>query len=161
MKKYPKTLKNEFGFTLLELIVVVLIVGIIGAVVGNLIGNQAKIFNTIFNNSDLMDDGRNTIDLLRKDIHNLAADSISTMSSVALTFTDNSDATIEYYYLNNMLSRNGSVIAENLQEVPFKYLDATKSEVFVPDSLSLIQVTLNFRKHSESIKIEEVIFVRN
>jgi prepilin-type N-terminal cleavage/methylation domain-containing protein len=161
MNKYQKIRKEEKGYTLLELVVVVVITGIISVVIGSLVGQQARNFTSIFSSSDLLDDGRNTINLLRRDLRNSSNDSINTMTYDLLNFTDSDGNIVEYEFAANILYRNSTVIAENLQADPFIYFDASKSEVYVPANVSLIQVTLDFKKKSESIKLEEFIYVRN
>ena len=149
------------GFTIFELAVVLVILGIVSVFAVTIMHNQATTFSKVFVNSDLMSDGRNVVEILRKDLHGLSPDSISTMTTGNLVFTKTDGSNITYSMYANALSRNGSVLAENLSTDPFSYLNAAQLATASTADLVFVSLNLQFQSSSESLVLQELIFLRN
>jgi prepilin-type N-terminal cleavage/methylation domain-containing protein len=154
-------LNKENGFTLLEFIVVIIILGILSVGIVSLMNRQAETFSRVFTNSDLLSNGRKAIDLLRRDLHSVSPDSISTMTSSSLSFKNSDGNTISYTLSSSTLSRNGVTQAEYIQNNPFSYLDASQNTAATIADLVFIKVDLQMGKSTETVQLEELIFLRN
>ena len=158
---HPKIFKDESGFTLLELVTVLIVFGIISVVIVNLMSRQAETFTKVFNNSDLVSNGRKAIDQLRRDLHGVSAGNITTMTSSNLIFTDINGASINYSYSSSNLSRNDVTLAEHVTNNPFSYLDASQNVIYSNADLIFIKINLQLGKLTESVQLEELIYLRN
>jgi len=156
-----KLLKNEKGFTLLELVVAASILGIVALFIVHLVNGQAQTFARVFNDSELLNNGKRAMDLLRRDLHGVAPASINTMTSSNLVFTKTSGESIEYTTASKTISRNGTVIAEYITNNPFSYLDANQSSTGSTAGLVFVKVNLVLGKLEESLQLEEIIYLRN
>jgi prepilin-type N-terminal cleavage/methylation domain-containing protein len=161
MKRIIKYLYKENGFTLLELIMVIVIMGIMALVMTGIIGTQAQSFVSTFNSSSILHEGRRTIDMLRSDLHGLSADNINTMDADHLIFTDSDGNTLDYELSDSTLSRNGTITARFLKQNPFSYLDIDQSETAVTADVVFIKITLDFERYNEYHKHEEIVYLRN
>lgn len=158
MKKF--FLKKQ-GFTLFEMVLTISIIGIISLVATGIVVLTTQTNAQIINRSILLIEGRNAINLIRSDLQKIAPDSIWTMKAKRLYFDDIDGNAIEYRYLNNVLTKNNSTVAEFLQANPFQYFDKDMIKTTDPTELSFIRIRLKLEWKSETVQIEEVVYVRN
>jgi type II secretory pathway pseudopilin PulG len=161
MNSIYKFIKNRNGYSLFELNIAMVIFGIIGLVAIGIIGGQTRNFVRMFNRSFMISQGRNAINILRTDSHNLPPDSISVMQSNQLKFININGQTIEYLYQSSKLSRNKDVLASDLSSGQFFYLDINKNVTASSANLCYIKINLTFSKGSENVVLEELIHARN
>ena len=161
MIRCQKSTKNQKGFTIFELVIVIAILGVIAVFAVNIMHTQAVTFSNVFTNSGLLSDGRNALDMLRKDLHGLSPDSISTMTATNLTFTRQDGNTITYSMASNTLTRNSNILAENISANPFSYLNAAQGVTASKADLVFVSVNLQFQSYNESLALQELIFLRN
>ena len=153
--------RNQSGYTLMEVVIVVVIISILAVVVVDIIYLQAVNFNQVFNRSILLAEWRKTLAQLRTDVQEIASDNITTMKSNRLTFINFDGQTTDYEYSSNVLNRNGNSIAEWVQSDPFQYLDGNQVTTTDSDSLAFIRVTLDFNRNGKTIELSELLYIRN
>lgn len=161
MVHYQKSAKNQKGFTIFELVVVIVILGVIAVFAVSIMHTQAATFSNVFINSDLLSNGRKALEVLRKDLHGLSPDSISTMTASDLIFTLPDGNTITYSMISNALTRNSNILAENISANPFSFLNAAQGVAASKTDLVFIRVNLQFQNYNETLALQELIFLRN
>jgi prepilin-type N-terminal cleavage/methylation domain-containing protein len=161
MANNNKNCETEKGYTIFEVIIVVMILGVVSVLAMNLMGRQTEVFTRVFNNSYLLSDGRKVLEYIRRDLHGASADSISSMTASNLTIVKSDGSVINYVMNAATLQRNGVVMAENVLSNPFSYLDANQNLTASTANLVFVRVTLNLGNLGESVQLEEIIFLRN
>jgi len=156
-----KRVSIEKGYTLFEVIIVVIILGVVSVLAINLMSRQTEVFTRIFNNSNLLSNARRAIEYIRRDLHGTSADSISTMTASNLTFQKSDGDAVNYVMNAATLQRNGLTLADNLVSNPFSYLDANQNVTASTADLVFVKVTLNLGNVGESVQLEEIVFLRN
>lgn len=158
---FGSSFRGEPGFTLVELIVVIVIAGIAIGISMGIMNIQSQTFVRLFTRNDLMTDAKSTLRQFRLDFQQMSPDSITTMTDTDFIFTDFDGNTVSYQFSGNTLTRNGSGFLQNLQAFPLNYLDNSLVPTTVPSELYCIQVDLNIQEGSETFRIQENIYARN
>lgn len=153
--------RREGGYTLMELVMVMIIIVILSVVVVDIIYLQAVNFDQVFNRSVLLSEWRKALAQLRIDVQELAPGNVTNMEGYRLTFYNFDGQTIDYEFKSNELSRNGVTVAKWVQSDPFKYLDNDEEVTTDSDSLNFIQVTLDFNRDGKKMQLSEVLYIRN
>ena len=161
IKNSIKYIRNQSGYTLMEVVLVIVIITILSVVVVDIIYLQAANFNQVFNRSILLMEWRKTLGQMRVDVQEIDPDNITTMNSNRLTFNDFDGQTIDYEYASNILNRNGVKVAQWVQSDPFQYLDDNQNVTTYSDSLTFIRVTLNFDRNGKTMQLSELLYIRN
>ena len=161
IKNSMRYVGNQSGYTLMEVVLVIVIITILSVVVVDIIYLQAANFNQVFNRSILLMEWRKTLGQMRMDVQEIDPDNITTMNSNRLTFNDFDGQTIDYEYASNILSRNGVKVAQWVQSDPFQYLDDGQNVTTYSDSLTFIRVTLNFDRNGKTMQLSELLYIRN
>ena len=156
-----KIFKVERGYTLFEVIIVIIILGIVSVLAINLMSRQTEVFTRVFNNAKLLSDAKRALEYIRRDLHGTSADSISSMTSSNLAFQKSDGSSINYVMNAATLQRNGLALAENLASNPFSYLDENQNLTASTSNLVFVKVNLHLGNSGESIQLEEIIFLRN
>lgn len=156
-----RELLKENGFTLIETIIVITILGFVSLVLISLLTKQTQTFKNVFNRSDLLDGGKRAIEYLRKDLHSASADSIKTMNSNELNFTNSDGSPVQYIISSGNLLRNNAVISGSLINNPFSYLDSSLNVTNTSSNLKFVKLNMKFQNLNNYLQIDELIFLRN
>src|SRR5690606_25189112 len=113
------------GFTLIELIAVIVLSGLIAVMVSKVISAQ---LNSVYNATTILNaDAQLRVALARitRDLTNI--DSITHLSpsstTNSLVFVDNNNLTITYSLSGSSLMRNSDILADGMQSLTFTYYD--------------------------------------
>jgi len=156
-----KIFKVEKGYTLFEVVIVIIILGVISVLAINLMSSQTEVFTRVFNDAKLLSDAKRTLEYLRRDLHGISANSISSMTASNLAFQKSDGSSISYVMNASTLQRNGIALADNVTSDPFSYLDASRNSTASTSDLVFVRVDLQMGNLGESIQLEEIIFLRN
>ncbi len=154
-------IKQEAGYTLLEMITATVVFGVLGVIVIGVIAKQTESFNQVLNQTVGLADSRKAIQVFRRDIHNLSVVNISKMDNDYLKFVDNDGENISYQLTGSNLIRNGAVLLNGITADPFRYLDIDQEITGVKGSVKFIGIVLNVNRNNESIAMEEIVYARN
>lgn len=135
---------KQKGFSLLELVIVMIILGVVAAIGSKII--QAG-FNSYFTNENVTTantQARLALERMTRDIHAInSSASITTASATQLTFTDVNGTSITYQKSGTQLMRNAQVLSDGVNTLTFSYLDRNAAVTAVLANIRYITVTLN------------------
>jgi len=167
-KKWLQTwLSNdEAGFSLLELILVIVLVAIISGFIANLLFYEVNLYTHLVDMSSSSQITRNTLQMLARDLRHIAApDSIHLADADSIRFDDIDDITISYKLNSNKVYRNGDLLQEQINDLTFQYFDDSGNVISTPVSdtgeIRSIAVTLIVNINAQSVTFESNIQPRN
>ena len=155
MKKSPK----EKGFTLIEIVMVIVILGIIATIAAPLILNSARLANLQHDFANTTTQGQNAATQITHDIRNIK--SISTMDADELSFIDNNDETVTYSMNDGNLEQGSNILAQNVSGLAFTYLNSSLSTTTDTSSVKYISFSFTITNNSESQTFANSIYLRN
>ncbi len=165
--KTPNLLTNERGFSLIEMIVVLIIIGTISAIAYGVILVNAKTFGVVSDEIANRWDLRKAMNILRKDFTILDSQNIVSLASGSkLFFKDIDGNKIRYIYDGNKLRRQKNsgtweVLLKNVKAAPFIYLDEDMNATANKDKLAYIKIRLTVNNSGKQRTAEDLFFVRN
>ncbi|HVE44663.1 MAG TPA: prepilin-type N-terminal cleavage/methylation domain-containing protein [Gammaproteobacteria bacterium] len=136
--------KNQEGFSLIELVLVIAMMGIISTIVGKLLLQGFLNFNNTENISNADWQGYTALAHLTDDIHTIrSAADISTVSATQLTFTNQSASSVQYQLSGSTLVRNGTTVAMGITGITFGYLDKNGTTTGTAANVRYITIALS------------------
>lgn len=176
MQKKNDSLKlnSQKGFTLIELIMVIVITSIIASVAAMLILEGAKSYQKEVSYSDIHNQGRLAIERMTREIRSgRQASEVGTTVIGAITgnptnsliFTDVTGTTITYSLsgttLNRTVSGTPSPLANNVTTLQFRHYDNAGNFTTVPANVWLIEIYLITSNAGESLPLRVRVHPRN
>ncbi|TSA10254.1 MAG: prepilin-type N-terminal cleavage/methylation domain-containing protein [Deltaproteobacteria bacterium] len=162
--------KNSLaGFTLVELIMVIVVIAFLGVTLSMVFKKSADIYSFILGRKEGLQDARQALlqvarDIRQiKDINNILAASESSFQ-FKIPVYQNPDQTITYNFVNNTITRNGSLLADGVASFQFSYYDTDGNQLTEPISLLdiwEIQASVSVSKGSETVTLQTRVFPRN
>ena len=124
---------NKSGFTLIELIIVIMIIGVVAGMVGFIMLTTVDAWTLKFNRSDMLWDGRLALNRMVREIREADSDdSVTTASSSQFRFTDEDGVDITYSLsstdLNRTADATANMLAENVSSLAFTYFSSCASD---------------------------------
>lgn len=117
--------RYQNGFTLIELIMVIMIMGIVSAIIGGILLNSYQTFQTAKNIGETDWQGFIALQRMTDEIRSIrSANDISTASTSQLSFTDINGSAVTYQLSGNNLLRNSQTLASGIQSLSFGYLNS-------------------------------------
>ena|GEM_PF-416928 len=115
---------NERGFTLIELVMVIVITSIIASIAAMIILEGVKSYQKEASYSDIHNQGRLAIERMAREIRlirSATATDITTMTATNIVFNDVNGTNIQFSFAGNTISRSGNTLANNVQSLAFSY----------------------------------------
>ncbi|MDR3476531.1 MAG: prepilin-type N-terminal cleavage/methylation domain-containing protein [Gammaproteobacteria bacterium] len=165
--KQRHSLKKTGGFTLIELVVVIMVISIIAAI-GSRILSQS--FSNYFKNKNLVESDwqpRIALERMQRDIRSVRSPSdISTATATSFVFVDTDGNTIAYSLSGTSLMHqiNGGtaqVLADGIQSLTFAYFDLNGNTTAVLANIRFIQFSLNVTQNSTNYVVTSGVYGRN
>ncbi|NOX88115.1 MAG: type II secretion system protein [Calditrichaeota bacterium] len=163
--------KKERGFSLIELITVIVLIGIISGIAYGVILLNARTFKTLSDQISTRWDVRKALDILREDLQELEPKKIFALSKgknagKKLFFKNREGDNIRYLLSNKQLKRRfGSkkwdVLLNSVQEAPFEFLDGSMNPTTKKDEIAYIRVKLVVDNGNDKISMSDLFFLRN
>ncbi len=135
-------MKKQTGFTLMEIVVVLIILGIIASLAAPLVLNAARSAAIEHNFANTISQGQNASTQMTHAIRNLQT--LTTMTSSNLSFTDNDNNSISYTLSGSNLMQGSNILAHNVTGLSFSYYDSALNSTATPANVRYI--TENYPK---------------
>ncbi len=158
--------KHETGFTLIELIVVMVITVILTGFVADVLFHQVATFNLVTARKEGLQNSRFASMLLTKDIRQIvSADSIFHASEDSMRFKHVNGTQIDYQHSGSNLYRNADLLLENLSGFSFSYLDDTGNALSFPigdfSEIRVVGCGLSMLINGQSVQSNVTVTPRN
>jgi len=158
--------KSERGFTLIELIVVMVLIAIVAVVVARLLVSGVDTYTFVSSRKEALQSARLALQRMTREIRLVKSpSSIYQASTDSLRFQDINDSSISFQFQGTTLYRNSDVLAANVDDVTFGYHQADGSVLSTPvTNPSLIwKITLSMRLtvNGQSVTLSSEVVPRN
>lgn len=141
--------QRQAGFTLIELVAVIVIMGIISVVTGRILLASFNTFITSQNISEIDWNGLLTMEVFTNDVHDIrSANDISTINATSFSFVNSAGTSVSYALSGSTLLRNSAVLASGVQSVAFDYRDTNYVATATPGNVRYILLTVNFTQNN-------------
>ena len=149
------------GYTLVELVAVILILGVIGFVTSHVIMESTKVYARTVPAMEAAYQARLSAQLMQREIRDMKdTASITAFTATALTFVDNSDTTIAYSLSGSDLLRNGDLLAQGVTSLSFTYWKTDGTTALLAADLHLAEFDLTVQTGNEPYRIRTAAFPR-
>lgn len=149
------------GFTLLELIFVIVLVGIISVVITKTLFQSYQVFQTGQNISEADWQAYLALDRLTQDIHNIrSASDMTTITANQFTFVDKTGTTVQYQFSSNALLRNSQTLAAGIQSFAFSYLDQNGATTAVTSNVRYVGINITTVQQTVTVSFATLIATR-
>ncbi|MBN2103843.1 type II secretion system protein [bacterium] len=135
--------KKKRGFTVLEMILALIIMGIIVTVLTPLFRNSISMY---IYTTEIAEEGqiaRIAFNRMLMDMRDITT--LNSGTSTSIDFIDVDNDNLNYYVSGSNLFLNGSLAAENLNDLTIEYIDWNGASIDEPDSSTWqIRITMEF-----------------
>ena len=161
----PK-LKKHAGFTLLELVMVILILGIIASMSFQLLFQSISGYFTSVNTTDANWQGQTAIQTMSRIIRAIRSpNDIQVATSSQLTFVNMNGNTISYALTGNSIvqtrNNNNQVLADGISNLTFSYFDKNGATTATLANIAYIKITINVTQKNTNFYITTAVFPSN
>lgn len=155
-------MRYQRGFTLVELIVVIVILGTLAVITGPMLQAGFSSYFTQRNLSDADWQGRLALERIARDIRALSStNNITTTTSTQFTFVNNANTNVSYTLSGTNLQRNALTLANGINTVTFEYYDSTGAITAVIANIRYITTTLSVTMNNTNLILTTAIDLRN
>lgn len=144
-QKSPYMAKRYAGFSLVEMIVVIVLIGILAAIGSQMLGMTVQSF--VFSKDVLKGDwqARVAIERLTRDLRMVRASSnLTIVPATAVTFSDTDGSNVNYSISGTQLMRNTQPLADGISGLAFTYLRSDGNTVETTTSSLVYYITVSF-----------------
>jgi len=165
-------MKKEKGFTLIEVIIVIIVVGIISVIIGSMLLGVVKAWTFKFNRNDILWDGRLAINRITREIREVRnTTSVITASSSQFRFINTGNVNITYSLSSTNLNRteNGTtnLLASNVSALTFTYYNASGTSIPAPTvspsatNIRRVRISLTLTKNGQNVYLRSDSSTKN
>jgi len=165
-------MKKEKGFTLIEVIIVIIVVGIVSVTIGSMLLGVVKAWTFKFNRNDILWDGRIALDRITREIRTVKNNtSVTTASSSLFRFTDAKNTDITYSLSSTNLNRteNGTanLLAADVSALTFTYYNSSDAVIPSPTvspsatNIRRVKINLTLTKNGQNVYLQSNASTKN
>ncbi len=167
--KWKNTANAEYGFTLIELVVSMVILGILSVLTYGIVAMNAQTFKIVGDNTTAQWDLRQTLSRIKRDLQMMEPHRIigtGKLSSKTLAFKTTDGHTLRFRRKANLFERRWDtegwqVLLKNLQQDPFIYLDKDLNKTTDKKKLDYIHIRLAVLLNGKTVTLNEKVYIRN
>jgi prepilin-type N-terminal cleavage/methylation domain-containing protein len=157
--------RKQCGYSILELILVIVLIGIIAGILARMFLWGMDIFNFVSDRKDVVQTSRIGMKILSKDLRSLqSTDDIVSASSSELEFYNPDDEEIVFSYSSGTVSRNSNSMIEDLSSFLFTYYEVDGDTIATPvedvSDIWKIKYTLNATVGGNPVHMESSVIPR-
>lgn len=154
------------GFTLIEVIMVLVILGIVAGIVTPFVANAIRYWDLVRKERELISTARYAVNRVVREIRQLKnTNSITTYTDTDFAFTrikaDGTDENVEFQQSGDILLRNSDELADDVQSLTFTYLDVNGGTTSTPSSMRMVRIQLVLESGAVKINIRSLGRFRN
>ncbi len=156
-------MNNQKGFTLIEMIMVIVLISIISSVAAMIILQGAKSYQKEVSYSDIHNQGRLAIERMAREIRLIrSATDLTTMGANNIVFNDINGTNIQFNFAGSTISRSGNTLANNVQSLAFSYYQSDGVTVAgAAAQVWFIQIDLTTVNAGETLSMRVRVHPRN
>lgn len=165
-------MKKNKGFTLIEVIIVIIVIGIVSVIIGSMLLGVVKAWTFKFNRNDILWDGRLALDRMTREIRAIKnSTSVTTATSSQFRFTDTGNKDITYSLSSTNLNRteNGTanLLAENVSGLTFTYYNSSDAVIPSPavspsaTDIRRVRINLMLTKNGQNVYLQSDASAKN
>lgn len=150
------------GFTLIEMVVVMVITGIVTAIAATMISAGFTSYFTGVNVTAL--NNQATIAMLRMSKELKQATGFSAINATNTTFTTTAGSTITYNWSNPNLIRTGAsaqTLSNQMTSFSLAYYQANFSVTAIPTDVRAVTITMTLGNGNETVSLINTVFLNN
>lgn len=152
---------RQLGFTLIELVTVILIIGVLSVVVGKITFQGLQSFNVSQNTAEVDWQGYIALERMANDIHQIrSAASMTTIDTSQFTFIDYDGTTVQYTMSGNTVLRNSQTLASGIDSLTFAYLNENGVVTSTPSAVRYVGITLNLSQSNITTTLSTLVGTR-
>jgi prepilin-type N-terminal cleavage/methylation domain-containing protein len=167
-----KFVKGKEGFTLIEIVLVILIIAVLAGILIEPLRQGIQSYVGIETRADLTSQAREATTRMIRELRNIRKDAgnapeISTADATSITFADVEDNTITFSLSGSTVQRNSNVLADQVSSLEFRYFDGSNAELTIfplsnPDreKVRRILVILAMQEGTETVTMTGQAFLR-
>jgi prepilin-type N-terminal cleavage/methylation domain-containing protein len=138
-------LKRRAGFTLIEMVMVIFLMSLFSTVLGYLMTQMVESSQLGFDLESLDWNVRESLERITRDMRQINPNTVTTMTSSNLIFTDQTGATQNYQYTAPSVFHNGTSLVSNIGSFAFSYFDGTGTSTTTAANVRYILVAVMFQ----------------
>lgn len=155
-------ISNQYGFSMVEIVIVIVLVGTIGMTASLLIGQAAQTYQKGTNYSAMTNQDLLALEEMAREIREIQSPSaITTCSPTNLTFTDVNGNLIVYSFSGTTLSAGANTLAANLSSFSFSYLNSSGAAASSCALIWTVIINLTATQGDDSLPMRITLFPRN
>lgn len=155
-------MKQQQGFTLIELVLVIILVAVMANVASTMLAEGLRAYLTTKNITDADWQGRIALQRMERDIRAIrSSNDVATATSSQLSFVDTSGTTITYELSGTTLLRNSQALADGIQTLTFSYFDQNGTSTATTTAIRYIRIALNITQGNANYTVTTAIYPRN
>lgn len=153
---------TQRGYTLIELVMVIVLIAILAAIASTLLGQGFKAFISAQNVSDADWQGRVAMERMVRDIRAIrSTGDISTASASQLVFTDVNGNSFSYQLSGNTLMLNSQVLANGISSLTFSYQTLTGATTTTISAIRYVTFTITVTQKTANYSLTTSVFLRD
>ncbi|MDH5633388.1 MAG: prepilin-type N-terminal cleavage/methylation domain-containing protein [Gammaproteobacteria bacterium] len=152
--RFKKGLQRQFGFSLMEMVIVITIMGVISALVGSFLSAGFSSYVAGSRANELVGSTAPVVERLKREMREIRSSSdIASWTGTQLNFIDVNGNTISWQIAGNQLLRNTQVMLSGVNVAAFTYLQA--------DGQSLPAANTDIRLISFTVTVSSGDYIQN
>jgi len=155
-------LKKEQGFTMIELIMVIVLLGILAVPAAQILSTAFKSYLTAQAITEANWQGQIAMERMARDIADVASSSsVSTMTSNQFQFIDMSGNSLNYTLSGTNLMSNAQILASGVSSLTFNYYDQNGNTVTTNTNLHVVSISLTITENQSNYNLTTSVYLRD
>jgi prepilin-type N-terminal cleavage/methylation domain-containing protein len=154
--------KNVSGFTLIELVIVIILLGIVSIMASKILLEGSKNYVTNKNTIDAQRQGQAALERMTREIRMVRSSSdISVAGSNQFSFTSLDGTAIAYSLSGTNLMQNSQILADGVSSLAFSYYDKNGVVTAVTSAIRNIKISLTVNKNNTIYSVATAVNLRD
>jgi prepilin-type N-terminal cleavage/methylation domain-containing protein len=151
---------KQKGFTLIEMIIVIVILGVVATFAGMMISVAARGSNQQYQLSSAGAEAQQGLERMAREIR-IALPSTLTMNATSVSFTDVNGESISFSLSSGNLLRGSNVLIEGVSSLTFSYYDSAGAVTSTAADVRYIAVNMTVNDGGVGANLRTLVFLRN